>query len=134
MLNTIPPSFPLNETVQNDVLDYAFEIEYFGKQLNKILDHLETKGMLENTLVIVTSDNGMPFPRVKGQVYPYDHHLPLAIRWGKGIKKPGRVIDQFVSFTDIAPSILSVAQVAFEESSMHPMEGKNWQDYFNNRY
>ena len=134
MLNTIPPIFPLTETVKNDLLDYAFEIEHFDQQLNKMLDHLETNGMLENTLVIVTSDNGMPFPRVKGQVYPYDHHLPLAIRWGEGIKKPGRVIDQFVSFADIAPSILSAAQVALEESNMQPIEGKNWQDYFNNSF
>ncbi|MBK6479378.1 MAG: hypothetical protein IPF93_14120 [Saprospiraceae bacterium] len=47
---------------------------------------LEEIGQLNNTIVIVTADNGMPFPRIKGQVYEYSNHLPLAIMWPQGCK------------------------------------------------
>ena len=70
------------------MLDYAFEIEYFDRHLVKIIEELQKRNLLENTIIVVTSDNGMPFPRVKGQVYPFDNRLPLAIRWGNGIKNP----------------------------------------------
>lgn len=93
MIQEIPPFFPETESVKNDMLDYAFEIEHFDQQLEEIVDHLDSIDALENTIIIVTSDNGMPFPRVKGQVYPYDHHLPLAIRWGKERHDIGREND-----------------------------------------
>jgi N-sulfoglucosamine sulfohydrolase len=69
-LSDIPEIYglwPDNQIVRNDLLDYAFEIEHFDSQLVKMLDLLEKRGELDNTIVIVTADNGMPFPRVKGQ-------------------------------------------------------------------
>ena len=66
------------------------------------------QGVLENTLIIVTSDHGMPFPRVKGQIYEDGFHLPLAMRWGKGIK-PGRVVEDFINVRDFAPTYLELA-------------------------
>jgi len=70
-----------------------------------MLEKLEQLGELDNTLVVVTSDNGMPFPRVKGQMYEADFHLPLAVRWGN-VAKGGRVVDDFISFADFAPTFL----------------------------
>ena len=134
MVNELPPFFPDTQEVKNDLLDYAYEIEYFDNHLVKIINYLEENGILDNTIIIVTSDNGMPFPRVKGQVYPYDHRLPLAIRWGKGIKNPGRHIDELVSFTDFAPTLLNLAGLSFDQSSMQPTVGKNWKDFFNDRF
>ena len=43
-----------------------------------MLAELEKRGLLDNTLVVVTSDHGMPFPRVKGQAYEPSNHVPLA--------------------------------------------------------
>ncbi|MGN6509062.1 MAG: sulfatase-like hydrolase/transferase [Chitinophaga sp.] len=63
--------WPDTDSVKEDLLDYAYEIEYFDSHLEKMLRLLEEKGELANTLVVVTSDNGMPFPRVKGQAYEY---------------------------------------------------------------
>ena len=93
------------------MLDYAYEIEYFDSQLVKMLEILEKRGELENTIVIVTADNGMPFPRAKGQVYELSNHVPLAIMWGKGIKNPGRKIFDFISFIDFAPTLLEAAGI-----------------------
>ena len=117
-INKVPPFWPDNPTVRNDMLDYAYEIEYFDSHLVKMLEILEKRGELENTIVIVTADNGMPFPRAKGNVYEYSNHIPLAIMWGKGIKNPGRKIFDFISFIDFAPTLLDVAGIEPSETGM----------------
>jgi len=117
--------WPDNDTVRNDLLDYAYEIEYFDRHVERMIKLLEKYGMLDNTLIVVTADNGMPFPRVKGQEYVYSNHLPLAMMWPKGIKNPGRVIRDFVSFTDFAPTFLDMAGISEKESGMEEMEGKS---------
>lgn len=125
--------WPDNKGVRTDILDYAFEIEYFDYHLVKMLEILEKRGELENTIVIVTADNGMPFPRVKGQAYEYSNHMPLAIMWGKGIKNPGRIIYDFISFIDFAPTLLEVAGISQSESGMQPVEGMSFTDIFHTR-
>ncbi len=129
-INEVPSFWPDVDTVREDLLDYAFEIEYFDSHLQKMLDKLEEIGELENTIVLVTADNGMPFPRVKGQVYEYSNHLPLAIMWHNGIKNPGRVVDDFVNFIDFAPTYFEVAGVNPEKAGMQPITGKSLTDIF----
>lgn len=115
------------------MLDYAYELEYFDQHLGKMLAALEAMGELENTLVIVTADNGMPFPRVKGQAYERSNHLPLAMMWGKGIKDPGRVIEEFVSFADFSPSLLDLAHIDPQTAGMQPFEGHSLREILENR-
>ena len=117
--------WPDNDTVRNDLLDYAFEIEYFDTQVGKMLKILEARGELENTIVVVTADNGMPFPRIKGNANVLANHLPLAIMWPKGINNPGRIVSDYVSFTDFAPTFLEVAGVTPKKSGIQKMEGKS---------
>lgn len=126
----IPAFWPDADTIRTDLLDYAFEIEYFDLHLQRMLNILEEKGRLKNTLVIVTADNGMPFPRIKGQVYEYSNHLPLAIMWPDGIKNPGRIVDDFISFIDFAPTILELAGISQELANMQPITGSSLKDIF----
>lgn len=102
-IDQVPPFWPDTDSVRTDLLDYAFELEYFDQHLGKMLAALEAKGMLENTIVVVTADNGMPFPMAKGQTYEYSNHLPLAIRWPQGIARAGRQVSDYVSFIDLPP-------------------------------
>jgi len=122
-IDTVYPFWPDADSVRQDLLDYAYEIEYFDKQLGKILTILEEAGELDNTLVIVTADNGMPFPRVKGYAYEDANHLPLAMMWKDGIHQPGRSYEPFVSFTDLAPTILELAGITPDASGMAEFEG-----------
>ena len=82
----VPQFIPDNEVVRKDILDYAYEIEWFDKHLVNMLNHLKKIGELKNTLIIVTSDNGMPFPRAKANLYELGTDVPLAICWGKNFK------------------------------------------------
>lgn len=129
-IHRVPPFWPDIDTVRTDMLDYAFEIEYFDRHLEEMLALLEERGELENTLVVVTSDNGMPFPRVKGQAYELSNHMPLAIMWGEGIENPGRVIEDYVSFIDLAPTFLEAAGIAREDTEMQPITGRSLFDIF----
>jgi uncharacterized sulfatase len=107
---TLPPFLPDSETVRSDVLDYYSEIEWFDAQLGRILDALKASRELENTVIVVTSDNGMPFPRAKSTLYDCGVRMPLAVRWGNRVRG-GRVIDDFVSHVDFAPTFLEAAGI-----------------------
>jgi arylsulfatase A-like enzyme len=80
-IKKVPGYFPDTDTIRNDLLDYAFEIEYMDKQVEKILEYLAATGELENTIIVYTSDHGMPFPRVKGNQYENANHVPMAVMW-----------------------------------------------------
>ncbi|MBA7682744.1 Ulvan-active sulfatase [subsurface metagenome] len=107
----VPPFYPDSPEIRGDLLDYAVHIEWFDQHLGRMLKKLEEIGELDNTLIVVTSDNGMAFPRCKATCYEFGIHMPLAIRWG-GKVKPGRVVNDFVSFTDFAPTFLEAAGIA----------------------
>jgi N-sulfoglucosamine sulfohydrolase len=104
----VPDFLPDTEEVRGDLADYAFEIEWFDQQLGRMLETLEKRKKLDNTLIIVTSDNGMAFPRAKGNLYDYGTRMPLAIRWGRRVRG-GRVVEDLVSHCDLAPTILEAA-------------------------
>jgi len=110
----VPPFLPDCEDVRSDILDYYTEIEYFDQQLARMLDRLTRTGELENTLVVVTADNGMSFPHSKANVYEYGIHLPLAVAWPARFKG-GRVVEDLVSFLDFAPTFLEAAGVTVPE-------------------
>jgi len=92
----VPEFLPDNEVVRNDIADYYFEIEWFDTLLGRMIKTLEDAGELDNTIIIVTADNGMPFPRAKTTSYDFGTHMPLAICWGNKVKA-GAKIDDFIS-------------------------------------
>lgn len=106
----VPPFLPDTPEIRADILDYCFEIQWFDQHLNRMLELLSERGELENTLVIVTSDNGMAFPRAKANVYEYGIHMPLAIAWPRQI--PGqRTVDDVVNLIDVTATIYEACEV-----------------------
>ncbi len=130
-IDHVPGYWPDNDTVRHDMLDYAFEVEHFDRHLGQMLDSLAKRGLLANTLVIVTSDHGMPFPRVKGQAYEFANHIPFAAMWPLGITNPGRVVDDFVSFIDLAPTFIDLAGLKWSQTDMAESSGRSLSDIFN---
>jgi N-sulfoglucosamine sulfohydrolase len=129
-IKRIPAYWPDTPTVRNDLLDYALEVEHLDRHIGRVIGELEKRDLLDNTLIIVTSDNGRPFPREKGNLYEAANHLPFAVLWKNGIKDPGRVVRDCISFIDIAPTILEVAGFHWDESGMMPSPGKSLTDIF----
>ena len=97
----VPHYLPDTDVVRRDLLDYAMEVEWGDSQFGRALAVLEAAGELDRTLVVMTSDHGMPFPRVKGQIYEDGFHLPFAMRW-PGHITAGRVVEDFVNARDFA--------------------------------
>ena len=104
----VPAYLPDVAAVRSDLLDYAVEVEWGDRHIGRALKLLEDVGELDRTLIVVTSDHGMPFPYVKGQIFEDGFHLPLAVRWGEAVK-PGRVVEDFINVRDLAPTYLELA-------------------------
>jgi len=103
--------FPDQKIVRSDVADYYYEVQRFDTLVASTIAILEEYGELENTIIVVTGDHGMPFPRCKSNNYDSGARIPFALRWGSGVKNPGRVLEDFVSTTDLAPTFLELAGV-----------------------
>lgn len=104
----VPDYLPDAPPVRKDLLDYALEIEWFDRHLGRMLQALENVGELDNTIIVVTGDNGMQFPRAMTTCYDSGTREPLAIRWGDRME-PGQEITDLVSFVDFAPTFLDAA-------------------------
>ncbi len=106
----VPAWLPDTPDVRDDILDYDFEVQRFDATVGDLLKTLDATGRAGNTIVVVTSDNGMPFPRAKANLYDAGTRVPLLIRWPGRIKGP-RTIDAFVGLADLAPTLLEAAGV-----------------------
>jgi uncharacterized sulfatase len=111
----VPSIFPDHPVVRSDILDYYVEIEHFDQMVARALKSLEKAGQLDNTIVVVTSDHGMPFPRAKASLHDDGSRVPLAIRWPKGVIGSGRVYEGLVNLSDLAPTFLEAAGVGVPE-------------------
>ena len=116
--NVMVPAFlPDVPEVQQDILNYYAEVERFDRETGEILSFLEKDNALDNTLIVITSDNGMPFPRAKATLYDAGMRMPLIIAWKDRIKQP-TVITSFVSLIDLAPTFLKATGTAIPTEMM----------------
>ncbi|MEM6981051.1 MAG: sulfatase [Planctomycetota bacterium] len=105
---SVPRFLPDNANVRDDIADYMAEIQWFDTAVSKAIDRLKRDGLWNNTLVIITSDNGMPFPRAKANLYDAGIHVPLAISWPERIKQSG-TCKSVVSLLDVTATILEAS-------------------------
>lgn len=105
---TLPPFWPDAPDVREDVLDYYAAVEHFDREVGEILALLKSAGQLDNTIVVMSGDNGWPFPRCKANLYDGGTRQPLAVRWPARVPA-GRVLDDFVNLMDLAPTFLEAA-------------------------
>ncbi|HLF35298.1 MAG TPA: sulfatase, partial [Cyclobacteriaceae bacterium] len=120
----VPGFLPDTPEMRSDLADYYLKIEWFDKQLGRALFILDSLELLDNTLIVVTSDDGMPFPRAKSNIYDFGSRMPLAIMW-PGKIKPDRTVSDFISLINLAPTFLEAAGINIPEimsgKSMMPL-------------
>jgi N-sulfoglucosamine sulfohydrolase len=110
----VPADLPDCEVVRGDLADYLFEVRRFDRDVAAALAVLDEIGEAANTIVVITGDHGMPFPRHKCHLYDSGTRVPLAIRW-PAVVKPGRRVSDFVSLADLAPTFLAAAGLPVPE-------------------
>ena len=107
-------------------------VNFADKMVGQIIKQLETSGVRENTILIFTGDNGTDKPIVtpwkgtgvvggKGSITDAGTRVPLIVNWPAGIKKPGRVSDELVEFSDMMPTLCEISGAVLPKN--HPADG-----------
>ncbi|TMM56671.1 sulfatase [Maribacter algarum] len=107
---TIPPYFPDNDTIRHDLAVNYSNLKRLDNQIGQIINGLKTDGLYENSIIFFYGDHGGPFPRHKRALYETGTKVPMVIKFPKN-KKAGSTDDRFISFIDLAPTVLSLAGI-----------------------
>ncbi len=114
----VPPYFPDNEITRKDIARHYSNIELMDKQVGKIINQLKADGLYDETIIFFYSDHGGPLPRQKRAIYDSGLRVPFFIK--KQNSKSTERTERMISFVDLAPTILSLANI----SPPKYMEGK----------
>ena len=111
----VPPYLPDNDITHTDLGDYYLKVDKLDRLAGQILRHLEKAGELDNTLIVMAGDHGMPFPRAKATLYDSGTRVPLAIRWPEKIQ-PDQRTEHLTSLHQLAPLFLRAAGLPLPQS------------------
>ena len=109
-LKIIPPIFPDDSIVRHSLaVNYSNLIE-MDRQVGKLIDHLKQEDIYDDSYIFFYSDHGGPFPRHKRAIYETGTKVPFFVKLPTGIKEKVDT-NQFLSFVDFAPTVLSIAGI-----------------------
>ncbi len=106
----IPPYFPDTYEIRKDIAVNYSNLIRLDKKIGKIINELKQEGLYEKSIIFFYSDHGGPFPRHKRSLYETGIKVPLVIKFPYS-KYGGTENNNFISFIDYAPSILSLAGI-----------------------
>ena len=124
-------SFPRDPNeIRQHIADYYAMISHIDDNVGKVIDALENKGILGNTIIVFSGDNGLAIGQHglmgKQNVYEHSVHIPLLVS-GPGIE-PGARIDNFVYLLDVYPTLCELCDVEIPSG----VEGKSFAGMFTN--
>ena len=104
----MPKFLPDVPEVREDFCDYLGEVLALDAVFGRFIKKLEAMGELDNTVIIVSGDHGIPgFPRGKTNLYNLGTEVSLLVMWGDKVKG-GRTVDDFINMMDIAPTLMEI--------------------------
>ncbi|MBX3027551.1 sulfatase [bacterium] len=97
-------------------------LRYLDLRLREVADALAAAGRWDRTLVVVTATHGRALAESAGEpsFSPAGLHVPLLLR-APGRVPRGFVVEETAQLTDVAPTVLSLANVAAPDA---PMQGR----------
>lgn len=104
----VPAFLPDLPGVREDLRRYYDEVQRMDGEFQLVLDIVQKRAGLDNTIVLFAGDNGFPFPHGKGTLYDPGLNVPFIMRW-PGKIKAGSVCDDLISGEDYAPTMLRAA-------------------------
>lgn len=105
-----PPALPDTPRVRQDLADYRLALDALDAGVGQVLDALDAAGLAERTLVILTTDHGLPLPGGKGQLSDHGLGVMLLLR-GPGGFTGGRVLDALTSQLDVFPTLCDLLEL-----------------------
>ena len=112
----VPPFLPDNDAVRADLVGQYIAWTRLDAGVGLILDEVDKAKALESTLVLFFSDNGIPFPSGKTNLFEQGQHEPLIIASPRQATH-GAASDAVVSSLDLAPTMLDWAGVAYPKDA-----------------
>ncbi|WP_373512763.1 sulfatase-like hydrolase/transferase, partial [Persicitalea sp.] len=112
----LPPYYPDTPEIRKLWARYYTNVSIVDYQFSQFLQELEEDGLSDNTIVFFYSDHGTGMPRHKRSLYdsgmkiPFMVHIPEKYA-GKYPFKPGTLNNDFVTFLDLAPTVLDIAGI-----------------------
>ncbi len=107
----IPPYLPDSPKVRQDMDQFHGSVRALDHAVGRIHQALENSGLAENTVLIVTTDHGIAFPRAKGTLFDAGLECGLIIRWPGGMRG-GRIHSELLCNVDLMPTLLELAGAA----------------------
>jgi N-sulfoglucosamine sulfohydrolase len=107
---TIPPYLVEEASAREDLAGFQGDIATLDRHVGVILEELGRLGRDADTLVIFTTDHGIPYPRAKCSLYDPGLETALILRWPDGIHG-GRVVDDMISNVDYVPTLLDILRL-----------------------
>jgi len=111
----IPPYMVDTEITRVDLTGYYHEVSSYDHYIGLVTAELKKQGVLDNTLIVIASDNGRPFPRCKSRLYDSGIKTPWVVHFPAMIKSAG-VSESFVSVIDLSATCLELAGVVIPET------------------
>lgn len=107
----VPPYYPDTPIVRADIARQYDNVQVMDAWVGERMEELRRAGVLENTIIIWTTDHGDGLPRSKRSLYDSGLHVPAIIRFPDG-RGAGTTDGRLISFVDLAPTILALAGVS----------------------
>lgn len=104
----VPAHLPDHPIIRADIFSYYAEVAQFDYECGQLIAALQRAGELDNTLIVMTGDNGWQMPRGLANCYDLGVKVPLAMRLPDRIRK-GQTRDDFATLADLAPTFLEAA-------------------------
>ena len=106
----IPKYIPTNQHSKIEFAAMQGAIKKMDESILQILKILKKKNFYENTIIIFTTDHGIPFPKAKGTLYDSGIETSLIFHYPK-LKSKNRKFNELISNIDILPTLLDLAKI-----------------------
>ena len=106
----VPPYLVDTEETRKDLTGYYHEVSRFDHYVGLVTAELKKQGVLDDTLIVVSADNGRPFPRCKSRLYDSGIKTPWIVHFPKTIQSPS-VTQSLISVIDLSATCLELAGV-----------------------
>ena len=109
-----PPGIPDTPETRQDMVEFHASVRVFDEKAGRILGEIRRRRLEENTLVIITTDHGIPFPGYKCNLTDRGIGVLLMVRFPRG-DYAGTTVDGMISHVDVFPSLCEVAGIPVPE-------------------
>lgn len=121
----VPPYLADTKDMREDLAEYQAQIHYFDQQVGEVLNALEKSEIAQNTVVVFTSDHGIPYPGAKWSVRRAGIQVPFIFYMPQSVFSGGKQFYDVFSNVDFLPTLLAFLNIDIPEN----IQGMNFMPF-----